>query len=296
MLRPEPARVPGRFIIYLICILIIHIQPFPVSTMAPIPRILVVEDDDIISNLISTMLEKKGYSVVGRVSTGEESILKAAELEPDLILMDIHLDGKMDGVAAARFIFQFFHYPIVFLTALCDDSLLERAKHAQPLGYILKPFTDKDLSSNVELALYNHAIRKKYLDLYPVGEPKKIMAALNPIIFTDTRGQIIFFNPYTTRFLDLSEKEILMHYWRETMMLINDMTGEQLPDPVPEVVKQMLVITHDFNTAIVTRSSKTRKVGMTIRPIKDDNHDLIGVAMQIKEKTLDQIRMAAKKA
>ena len=264
--------------------------------MAPIPRILIVEDDEIICNLITTMLEKKGYSVVGRISTGEESIMKAAELEPDLILMDIHLEGTMDGVAAARYIFQLFHYPIVFLTALCDDGLLERAKHAQPLGYILKPFTDKDLSSNVELALYNHTIRKKYLDMYPVGEPKKLMAALDLILILDPKGRIIFYNPYTPRFLNLPEKDILMHHWRDTLMLINDLTGEQIPDPVPEVVRQMLVVSHDFNTAVVTRSDKTKKVSAVIRPIKDDQHELIGVFMHIREKTLDQIRMAAKKA
>jgi two-component system, response regulator PdtaR len=201
----------------------------------------------------------------------------------------------MDGVAAARYIFQLFHYPIVFLTAHSDEGLLERAKHSQPLGYILKPFTDKELTSNVEMALYNHNIRKKYLDMFPVGEPKKLMASLDIILIMDTKGRIIFFNPYTPRFLDLPETEILMHYWRDTLMLINDLTGEQLPDPVPEVIKQMLVVTHDFNTAIVTKTNKSRKVGVTIRPVKDDQHELIGVFMHIREKTLDQIKMAAKK-
>jgi CheY-like chemotaxis protein len=263
--------------------------------MPPIPRILIVEDDEIIRNLITTLLEKKGYAVVGNAGSGEEAIIKSAELEPDLVLMDISLDGKMDGVAAARYIFQLFHYPIVFLTALCDDSLLERAKQAQPLGYILKPFTDKDLTSNVEMALYNHSIRKKYLDMYPVGEPKKLMASLDVILIMDNKGKIIFFNPYAPRFLDLPAKEILMHYWRETMMLINDSTGEELQDPLPEVLKQMLVVTHDFNTAVVTKSNKSRKVSVTIRPIKDDKHELIGVFMHVREKTLDQIRMAAKK-
>jgi len=73
--------------------------------MAPIPRILIVEDDEIICNLITTMLERRGYSVVGRISSGEEAIVKAAELEPDLVLMDINLSGQMDGVSAARYIF-----------------------------------------------------------------------------------------------------------------------------------------------------------------------------------------------
>jgi CheY-like chemotaxis protein len=264
--------------------------------MAPIPRILIVEDDEIISSLITTLLEKKGYAVVGRIAKGEESIIKAAELEPDLVLMDIHLEGQMDGVAAAGYIFQLFHYPIVFLTALCDDGLLERAKHAQPLGYILKPFTDKDLSSNVEMALHNHEVRKKYLDMYPVGEPKKLMSALDPILILDVRGRVIFYNPYAPRFLDLPDKDIIMHYWRDVLMLVNDMTGEPIQDPVPEVIQQMLVVSHDFNTAVVTRSGKTKKASVVLRPIKDDKHALIGVFMRIKEKTLGEIRMAARKA
>jgi len=262
--------------------------------MAPIPRILIVEDDEIIANLISVMLEKKGYSIVGKIASGEESIIKAAEQEPDLILMDINLAGVMDGIMAARFIFQLFQYPIVFLTALCDDQLLERAKNAQPLGYILKPFTDRELTSNVELALYNHAIRKKFLDMYPVGEPKKIMAALDTILITDTRGRIIFYNPYAIRFLDLPEDQVLMQHWRDVMMIINDQTSEEVEDPVPEVVKQMLVVTHEFNTAVVTKSGKGRKVSVIIRPVKDDQHDLIGVFIHIREKTLDQIKMAKK--
>jgi two-component system, response regulator PdtaR len=263
--------------------------------MASIPRIMIVEDDEIICNLITTMLERKGYSVIAKISSGEEAILKAAELEPDLVLMDISLSGQMDGVAAALFIFQLFHIPIVFLTALCDDSLLERAKSAQPLGYILKPFTDRELTSNVELALYNHGIRKKFLDAYPVGEPQKLMAILDLIFVMDTQGRIIFYNPYAARLLDIPESEILMHHWRDVMMLINDQTGEEITDPVPEVVKQMLVVTHEFNTAMVTRTSKRRKVGITVRPIKDETHELIGVFMHIKEKTLDQIKMAAMK-
>jgi two-component system, response regulator PdtaR len=260
--------------------------------MPPIPRILIVEDDEIIANLITTMLERKGYAVVGKVGSGEGAIRQAAELEPDLVIMDITLSGEMDGVAAARYIFQLFHYPIIFLTAHYDESLLERAKGSQPLGYILKPFTDKDLSSNVELALYNHAFRKKYLDAYPVGAPKKIIEALDAILVLDTKGKIIFFNPYTPRLLDLPENQILMHHWRDVLMLVHDQTGEEVKDPVMEVVSQMLVVMHEFNTSVVTRSNKSRKVSVTVRPIKDDHHELMGVLMHIREKTLDQIKMA----
>ncbi len=77
-------------------------------------------------------------------------------------------------------------------------------------------------------------------------------------------------------------------------MIINDQSGEEIGDPVPEVVRQMLVITHEFNTAVVTPSGRKRQVGIVIRPIKDDQNELLAVYIHIREKTLDQIRMAKK--
>ncbi len=263
--------------------------------MAPIPRILIVEDDEIISHLIAIMLEPNGYSIAGKVGSGEEAVIKAADLEPDLILMDISLTGNMDGVTAAQYIFQLFRMPVVFLTAHYDEELLERAKTAQPLGYILKPFTDKELVSNVELALNNHNFRKKYLDAFPIGEPRQIMESLALVLFLDTQGRIVFHNPCTVRFLGLSEKEILGHHWQEVMTLVNDQTGEEIPDPVPEVVRNRIEITCESGTAVVTKSGKSEKVGVTVRPVKDEKHELIGVFMQIREKTPDLIRMAAGK-
>ncbi|MCK9590512.1 MAG: response regulator [Methanoregula sp.] len=259
--------------------------------MSPSTRILIVEDDDIIANIISSMLERKGYGIAGRTGSGEKAIIKSADLEPDLVIMDISLCGEMDGVTAARFIFQLFHYPIIFLTAMCDDTLLDLAKGAQPLGFILKPFTDRELISNVELALYNQTIRKKHFDHFIVGEPKKIMGSFDAIIIMDITGRIIFFNPFAAWFLDLPEDEIHMKYWRDVMMLIHDQTDKQLKDPIPEVVRQKVVVTHEFNTAIVTKTSKRWKVSVTIRPLMDDADTLFGILMQIREKSSGPIKM-----
>jgi len=257
-------------------------------------QILIVEDDEIIANIISQMLEKRGYSIAGCTPSGEDAIMKSAALQPDLVLMDIKLSGLMDGVTAARFIFQLFFCPIIFLTAMCDDTLLEQAKSAQPLGFILKPFTDRDLVSNVELALYNHAIRKKYLGNYPIGDPKKIMIAMDAIFILDTKGRIIFFNPYAARFIDLPEDQILMSYWRDVMMLINDQTDEQLEDPVPDVVSHNLSIIHEYNTAIVTKPGRRWKVNIVVQPLMDEKNVLFGILMHIREKTRSEIKMSKK--
>jgi len=260
--------------------------------MAPTPRILVVEDDQIISSLITTMLEKKGYHVVGVVVSGEEAIMKSAELEPDLVLMDINLCGFIDGVSAARYIFQFFHFPIIFLTALCDDTLLERAKSSQPYGYILKPFTYKELTSNAQLALYNHSMRHFKTDKYLFGEPKKIMSAMEAVMVTDTKGRIIFFNPYTVRLLEIPEKQILMNQFKNVVTLFNNKTNEPIDNPIPHVINQMIVVINEFNTDLITNNGKHRMATVTARPLKDDHNELLGVFVHIREKTPDQIKMS----
>jgi DNA-binding response OmpR family regulator len=262
--------------------------------MAPIPRILIVEDDEIISNLIAIMLEKKGYGITGRLISGEDAIIKAAELQPDLVIMDINLCGLLDGVEAAKYIFQLFQIPIIFLTGLFDETLVERAKSSQPYGYIMKPFSDKELTANVELALFNHNIRKKFFDAYPVSSPKKLLEAMEAAIITDTKGRIVFYNPYSTRLLDLPANKMQMSPLRDIVTFINDQTGEPFEDLVPEVVRQMLVVSHEFNTELVTKSGKHRKVSVTARPVKDNHNGLLAVFVHMKEKTLDQIKMAKK--
>ncbi len=187
--------------------------------MAPVPRILIVDDDEIISGLIAIMLERKGFGIAGQVMSGEEAIIKSAELEPDLILMDVNLSGFLDGVAAARYIFNLFHVPIIFLTAMCDDKLRERTRSAQPYGFIMKPFTDDELTSTVQLGLSSHSTRKKFPDTFPVGSPRTIMNAIEPVIITDTLGKIIFFNPSALRLLESTEKQVLMGPFRNVVKL-----------------------------------------------------------------------------
>lgn len=252
--------------------------------MSPAPRILIVDDDKIITHLISLMLQKKGYNIVGKIISGEEAVLKSPDLNPDLVIMDIRLSGQLDGIMAARFIFQLFSYPIIFITGTDDEKLLDDARYSQPYGIIFKPFRDIELKSNVDLALYNHGVKKRSPENYPIGEPDKIMASHDIMIIMDPKGRIIFFNPYTAWFIDLPESEILMSYWRDVLMLINDQSGEELKDPIFEVAQHSGVVIFDTNTAVVTKSGKRRKAGVLVQPVRDDRGTIFALSMKIKEK------------
>jgi len=124
------------------------------------PRILVVEDEGIVARDIRHTLERLGYAVPAVASSGEEAVEKAAETHPDLVLMDIVLQGDMDGVEAADQIRSHFDVPVVYLTAYADENLLERAKITEPFGYLLKPFQERELHATVEMALHKYKAEK----------------------------------------------------------------------------------------------------------------------------------------
>lgn len=116
-------------------------------------NILVVEDDLITAAAISQCLEDAGYQVVGVVSSGQEAIDQTANIQPDLVLMDIKLKGSMNGVLVTQQIQSRFDIPVIYLTALSDDATLKRILHSQPHGYIVKPFKEEELYAAIENVL-----------------------------------------------------------------------------------------------------------------------------------------------
>jgi PAS domain S-box-containing protein len=117
-------------------------------------RILIVEDETIVAMDIRAQITSMGHEAVGTASTGENAVAMAGTLRPDLVLMDINLAGNMDGVAAAQIIRTDLALPVVFLTAFSSDAVLARAKLTDPYGYILKPFSEPELRTVIEMALY----------------------------------------------------------------------------------------------------------------------------------------------
>jgi light-regulated signal transduction histidine kinase (bacteriophytochrome) len=124
-----------------------------VSTETKAARILVVEDEAVVAKDIERTLVTIGYDVVGRVAEGEQAIAEARACRPDLILMDIHLRGEVDGIAAASAIREELQTPVLFLTAFSDRDTVSRATTTEPFAYILKPFKEPELRCAIEIAL-----------------------------------------------------------------------------------------------------------------------------------------------
>ena len=124
-------------------------------------RILIVEDETLVSFDLKNTISSLGYEVIGVVRTGEDAFSKAFEEKPDLILMDIMLSGKLNGIETAEQIKKSMDVPIIYLTAYGDNETLQNAKLTEPFGYIIKPFEERTIHSAIEIALYNFKMEMK---------------------------------------------------------------------------------------------------------------------------------------
>ncbi len=123
-------------------------------------RIMVIEDNCIISYELKLLLEKMDNVVVSIIRSGEEAVKEVLIEKPDLVLMDINLSREMDGIEAAEKIHSVIDTPIIFITSNTDEATLRRAQKARPLGFIVKPYDNLELYSKIETALYVHRKRK----------------------------------------------------------------------------------------------------------------------------------------
>ncbi|MEA3442271.1 MAG: PAS domain S-box protein, partial [Chloroflexota bacterium] len=157
-------------------------------------RILLVEDERIVAEDIRLTLESLGYAVSAVVSSAEEAVAHAAKDKPDLVLMDIMLQGKMNGIEAADQIHSRYGIPIVYLTAYVDEEILQRSKITEPYGYIIKPFQEKELHSAVEMALYKSEAEKA---LQASEEKYRVLFESSPFLLAqhDKDGRFLLPNP-----------------------------------------------------------------------------------------------------
>lgn len=166
-------------------------------------KILVVEDERIVAKDIQNTLRNLGYEVPAIASTGEEAIKKSGEIKPDIVIMDIVLKGKVDGIEAASAIRSHYKIPIIYLTAYEDEETLDRAKITEPLGYILKPYEERDLHTALEMAVYKNSMEAK---LTESEERYRLLVEHSPDgIAIEVNNKITFINPAALKILRVTK-------------------------------------------------------------------------------------------
>ncbi len=196
-------------------------------------RVLIVEDEKIIALDLQRRLERFGYQICATASEGEEAVRKASEHRPDIILMDIMLAGAVDGIEAAKSIKRELQIPVIFLTAYADERTLERAKEAEPFGYILKPFKERELYTTIDIALYKYRVDKR------LKQQERLFSAIlhsvnDGIVATGIDLDILFMNPVAEEMTGWTEPDAQGHPAATVLSLLDSRTLSSLiPDSLP---------------------------------------------------------------
>jgi two-component system cell cycle sensor histidine kinase/response regulator CckA len=241
-------------------------------------QILIVEDESIVAEDIRRSTQQMGYAVLSIASSGEEAIKKAQELNPDLVLMDIMLNGKMDGIRAAEQIRSCFNIPVIYLTAYSDEKTFERAKITEPFGYVIKPFKERELHINIEIALYKHKMEKK------LKESKQWLSAVingigDAVIATDTGGLVNVMNPIAEALTGWKQEEASGKPLAEVFNIISEEKGRVVENPVSKVMREGSFYGLIESTLLVSRGGTKIPVDIIGSPIKDEKENVIGIVV-----------------
>lgn len=189
---------------------------------------------------IKRRLEGMGYAVTGIAATEEDAKSKAATTSPDLILMDIRLQGGGSGIRAARHIRDHYAIPVIYLTANSDDETIEQAKTAEPFGYLLKPFKERELQTTVEMALYKHR-----MEMQLRASERRYATTLRSIgdgvIAADSDGRITFMNPAAEMLTGWIAEEAMQRPMSEVMRV----TSQEAAEPGTELGRETLLAARD---------------------------------------------------
>ena len=263
-------------------------------------RILVVEDEAIIARDIRATLKDLGYIVPDSVASGDAALKAIRATAPDLVLMDIHIQGEIDGVETALRIRDNHGTPVVYLTSHSDDSTVQRAKGTGAYGYVLKPFTDRDLRTAIEVALQKREIEQR------LSERERWFATTlksigDAVIATDPEQRITFMNGVAERVTGWSLADAAGKQLTEVLRLI-DPTGTKLESPLTRAFREGFAVELPRDIALSMKSGDRRTVDDSAAPIVDDAGKIVGGVVvfrdvterrQLEDRLAHQERLAA---
>ena len=240
------------------------------------PKILIVEDEQIIAANLQRNLTQLGYDVVGVAARTDEAVRLSGETSPDLVLMDIELEGKEDGIVAAAKIRSNWRIPIVFVTGNASEVVVDRARTVDPLGYLAKPFTRTELSATVAVALQQDRSARQ---LFTENDwLTTLLATLSEgVIATDVDGAVRFMNPVAQQLTGWTLAEAQGRRIEEVFPLLTPEGQPIAQCQLRRALATRQAVPHE-RFLFVTCSGRQYFVEDGAAPIRNSSGDVVGAA------------------
>jgi two-component system cell cycle sensor histidine kinase/response regulator CckA len=247
----------------------------------PPKNVFIVEDEAVVAMDLESRLRKLGYEFSGCAASGEEAIRRIEESQPDVVLMDIRLEGELDGIEVAAAIRR-LDIPVVFVTAFSDEGTLQRARMTQPYGYVLKPFEERELRISIEIAAYRHAVEKK-LHAMERWLATTLNSVGDGVIAIDLNGVVTYLNPIAELLTGWPREEAIGRRFEEIFMVHNTATGAIVENVAQKALSEGLVVSLAANSTLVTRQSFEKRVDDSAAPLRDDQNRIIGAVIVFRD-------------
>jgi PAS domain S-box-containing protein len=239
--------------------------------------ILIVEDEPVVAKDIQLSLQRLGYKVPATATSGEDAIRKAGELRPDLILMDIVLKGKMDGVETVRRIQHHQDVPVIYLTAYADDHTLERAKVTAPAGYMLKPYQPNELRTTIELALHRaHHDRHMREHLRWIDTTMRSMG--DGVVTTDRNGRVTYLNPAAEHLTGWSQEAAAGVSLTTLLGFEQEGPIQHVENPALHAMVDVRIVTVD-EAELISKDGGRRLIRGSAAPVVGDGGAVLGAVL-----------------
>ncbi len=245
-------------------------------------RILIVEDERVTAEDLRDTLTELGYSVTAAVSSGADAIAQAEANPPDIALMDIRIQGEMDGTAAALVLRERFNIPVIYLTAHADSPTVARAKDAGPLGYITKPFQEAALHASIEIALHKHRDELKAREREDLLA-STLRAISEGVISVDRQENITFFNPAAEEWTGRAAREALgqpandIFHWGVATQRAGG--GDGLGKLWARVLSEGSLVDLPAGVVLVSSQGEKRPISGSLAPIRDHKGVVAGAVL-----------------
>ena len=246
-------------------------------------KIFIVEDEAIVAESLNDQLEALGYIVTGKAPSGEEALRNIKNNLPNLVLMDIMLEGEMDGVETAQQIRELYGIPVIFLSAYSDSETLGRAKLTEPFGYLIKPYKERELHTTLEITLYKHRMEKR------VREHERWLDTLlrsigDGVITVGIDGLLTSMSPVAETLTGLSEAELINKDLLGILQIEESGIYPIMPDLIDQALDgETVSCLVDDEPILLNANGKRIVIDFSAAPIRNDQDEIIGAVLTMRD-------------